>query len=271
MTDGASLSKDLGKNRTFGIVFSVVLLVAAAAGIAVALGVGYTMTAPSTGLQPGSRFVIENGVTRVVSTSQGNLWRVVLLSPDGNELTTFYPVQDAGLPMSDARSGDGTSLPPVNSIISASVFVTHDGKVLFESWAVKTAATAGRVAQVTGTKRVAAYRVAFTTNDCGGGTACNAICSESEIRTLMMTGRQSVNNFYTTVSGGLFSFDSLDVYDVSVDPSKVKTFSTLAAVGKKTGDYHIMFFPPNTGWDAFSGGAAGYGGQFRLSFVFGLL
>ena len=164
---------------------------------------------------------------------------MAVLAPTGEETTTIYYIQDAGLPSSPAPAGDRTVLPAPNSIISCAVFVTSDGKVTLESWAVKPSAVAsvrrGRVAEVSGSKRIAAYRVSFSTNDCGGGTACQPICSESDIRTLLITGDKSVKAFYQTVSQNRFSFSDVDVYDVQVDPSKTPTFSTLAAVGKKSG------------------------------------
>jgi hypothetical protein len=49
-----------------------------------------------------------------------------------------------------------------------------------------------------------------------------------------------MHKFYSTVSKGLFSISTVDVFDTSVDPSKIATFSTLAAIGKKSDyDYHV--------------------------------
>ncbi len=88
----SSLAKN---NKTFGVVLSICLLVVAAAGITTALAVGYSLPT-SNGLQPGSRFVVDSAVARVVSAQDGNLWRIVVLDSSGEETTTFYYVEDAG-------------------------------------------------------------------------------------------------------------------------------------------------------------------------------
>jgi hypothetical protein len=170
----------------------------------------------------------------------------------------------------DARSGDSSQLPPPNVPLTATLFVTSDGKVVVETWTL-TGAPAARMALVTGNKKIAAYRVAYNTNNCGGGGACEPVCSSSDIKSLLLTGSQSVSRFYSIVSLRQFVIDTVDVFEASVDQTKVATFGTLAAIGKQPGyDYHIMFFPPNTGWDKFATDAAGYGKQ-RFCCVFGLV
>jgi hypothetical protein len=75
----ALCSSDIAKsNKTFGVIFSVCLLVAGVIGIVTAVAVGLSTPAPN-GLSRGARFAVGSGIMRVVSIKNKNVWRIVVL------------------------------------------------------------------------------------------------------------------------------------------------------------------------------------------------
>ncbi len=251
--------------KTMSVVLAIVLLAAAAAGIAASLVLGMRQATP-TGLQRGATIPLDRAIVRAVSVgnatgTSGMVWFIAAIDAKGAE-KQVYDIEDAGLAMTTDTSGDHNSLPRPNAPIKCTLYVVSSGKVTLTQWTVLPS-EASRAASI-GNKRLAVYRIKFASNDCGGGVTCSEPCSEDALRKMLLTGPMSMASFYKQASLGRFVIDSVDVYDVTI-PEDTPTWSSLTAIntalgGQKTADFHVMFFPPNTRRDQFAGNAAGYGG-----------
>jgi hypothetical protein len=118
---------------------------------------------------------------------------VAAVDAAGHEMQVYY-VQDAGLAVSTDVTGDSSSLPPPNVPISCTLRVFDGGKVVVTRW-TRLPIAASRSASI-GSKRLAVYHLSLAGGDCGNGAACTPACSADSLRSMLLTDKLSMANFY---------------------------------------------------------------------------